>query len=103
MKKVLIISLVITTILALIENVAGFALAIPFLPGGDAAFGFSLGGNIVVYSFPVTSAEDANAGVNIGVIFNMFVFTIAFFLRTLIVHLVLARKNKLNLFFSDYN
>ena len=102
MKKVLIITLISTAVLVLIENVLGFALAIPFLPGGDAAFGFSLGGNVVAYSFPMTAPDAPNAGVGMDVIFHPVVFAIGFLVRTLIIYLMVSRKNKISLFFSDH-
>lgn len=102
MKKVIVITLVSTLAFVLIENVLGFALAIPFLPGGDAAFGFSLGGNVVAYSFPMTAPDAPDAGVGMGVIFHPVVFAIGFLVRTLIIYLIVSRKNKLSLFFSDH-
>ncbi len=102
MKKVLLISLAVTVILVIIENVAGFALAIPFLPGGDAAFGISLGGNGVVYSFPMTAGDVPDSGAHMEVIFHPLLFTIALVVRTLIIWFAVSRKNKISLFFSDH-
>lgn len=101
MKKVLLITLISTAVFVLIENVLGFALAIPFIPGGDAAIGFSLGGNAVIYSFPMSTPEGANAGIGMEVIFHPVVFAIGFLIRTLIIYLIVSRK-KINLFFSDH-
>ena len=101
MKKAIIFSLIVTAVLVLIENVAGFAVAIPLFIGGDAAIGFSIGGNVVVYSAGPSPA-DADPGMGMEVIFNWIIFLIGFVIRTLIIYLIIAKKNKLSLFFSDH-
>ena len=106
MKKVLlttpVLTLIITAVLALVENVAGFVVGIiPLGMGGDCMAAVSLGGNVVMYSFPVTAVGESG-GVSSEVIFNIIVFLIAFCVRTLILHLAVGRKHRIRLFLSDY-
>ena len=97
MKKILlttpVLTLIITAVLALVENVAGFVVGIiPLGMGGDCMAAVSLGGNVVMYSFPVTAAGESG-GVSSAVIFNIIVFLIAFCVRTLILHLTALGLN----------
>ena len=102
-RNILIVSVILTAVLYLIENVAGFVVGIiPLGMGGDCMQFISLGGNPVTEVFPITTADSPDAGVHTVVEFNAILFAIAFFVRTGLLFLGDKLKDKARLLVSDY-
>ena len=80
-----IISVIVSAVIILVENVLGFAIKIFSFGGGEIIIHITLGGNIIGEFHPLCEFAGPSAGHSDTVTFNLFLFLIAYALRFLII------------------